>query len=247
MKGVMRTKILLSALLLFGVTAGHAQWRPVTAEEERFVQAVEAKVHKILSAAAHKMPGKWDIKIKTDQFQRHELDEGQHHGRPHEVRVELIMDYQPSDAEMAQMEKDIFAHAEQVKDYDPIPDELNRVNPEHRLNIYVSFVVNYYGFTPVFTADIPRLGYETTTPGAVYSFVQWRKMGINAPHSISYWGDFRRVQTRQGQQIVENFSALTDCRDAKTIILTVQSNERLIEKFIAVLDLEAVRAIVQEH
>jgi hypothetical protein len=47
------------------------------------------------------MPGKWDIKIETDQFQRHELDEGQHTGRPHEVRIRLIMDYQPTDAEVA--------------------------------------------------------------------------------------------------------------------------------------------------
>jgi hypothetical protein len=243
----MKSKISLLAIFLFGATAGYGQWRPVTAEEEAFLQPVEVKVKKILSTAAHKIPGKWGIKIETDQFQRHELDEGQHHGRPHEVRIRLIMDYQPTDAEVAQMDKEIFAHAEQTKNYDPIPDELNRINPERRLNIFVSLVVNYYGFQPVFPADIPGLGYETTTPGAFYSFVRWKHMGIGAPKSVIYLGQFKRLQTKDGPKIVEDFSTVADCRDAKTAIVEVQSSERLIEKFIAVLDVEALNTLFREH
>ena len=243
----MKAKIWFAAFFLFGVAVGNAQWRPLTAEEEKFVQTVEAKVHKILSSAANKMPGKWEIKIETDQFQRHELDDANHRGRPHEVRVRLIMDYQPSDAEMAQMDKEIFAHAAQTAKHDPIPDELNRVNPEFRWNLFASFVVNYYGFMPVSPADIPALGYETTPPGAIFSFVQWRKMGTGAPSSLLYFGDFKRVQTKGGQQIVENFSALTNCRDAKTVVLQVQSEERMIEKFIAALEINALQALVQEQ
>jgi len=243
----MKSKILLLAIFLFGGTAGYGQWRPVTAEEEKFVQTVEAKVNKILLATAHKMPGKWDIKIETDQFQRHELDEGQHSGRPHEVRVRLFMDYKPTDAEMEQMDKDIFAHAEQTQNYDPIPDELNRINPEFRWRLYASFVVNYYGFMPLSPAAIPGLGYETATPGAVYSFVQWKKMGTGAPASYIYLGHFKRIQTKDGQEIVEDFSAVANCRDVKTVIIEVQSSERLIEKFLALLDMDAVNALIREH
>lgn len=243
----MKNKVLLSAFLLFWAPAGSAQWRPITAEEEQFVQTVEAQVHKILSSAAHKIPGKWTIKLETDQFQRHELDDANHRGRPHEVRVRLIMDYMPSDAEVAQMDKEIFAHAAQTAKHDPIPEELNRKNPEFKWNLFVSFVVNYYGFMPVAPADIPALGYETNTPGAVYSFVQWRKIGIGAPTSYHYFGDFKRVQTRDGQRIVENFSSLRECREVKTVVLQVQSEERLIEKFIAALEMNALQALVQEQ
>lgn len=242
----MKSKIMLALLLLAGLTNGYAQWRAITAEEEKFVQAVEGKVHKILLAAAHKMPGKWEIKIETDQFQRHELDEGQHAGRPHEVRIRLYMDYQPSDAEVAQMDKEIFAHAEQTQKYDPIPDELNRVNPEFKWNLYVSFVVNYYGFMPVLPSDIPSLGYETQTPGAFFSFVRWKEMGVGAPESMIYVGQYKRVQSKDGLKIVEDFPAVTHCRDAKTAIIQVKSSERVIEKFIARLDLAAVNALFHE-
>lgn len=242
----MKNKILLAALL-FGATAGYGQWRPITAEEEKFVQAVEARVNKILLDAAHKMPGKWEVMIKTDQFQRHELDDANHRGRPHEVRIQLYMDYKPNDAEMEQMDKEIFAHAAQTAKHDPIPEELNRENPEFRWHLFASFVVNYYGFMPAAPADIPALGYETNTPGAVFSFVQWRKMGIGAPTSYHYFGDFKRVQTRDGQRIVENFSSLRECRAVKTVVLQVQSEERLIEKFIAALERNALQALVQEQ
>lgn len=243
----MKSQILFLTIFCFGVTTGYGQWRHITAEEDTFVRAVEAKVNKILLAAAHKMPGKWDIKIETDQYQRFDLDEGQHHGRPHEVRISLYLDYRPSDPEMEQMDKEIFAHGERTPNYDPIPDELNRVTPEFRWHLYVSFVVNYYGFMPVFPADTPSLGYETATPGAFYSFVRWKQMGTGAPISYLYLGQFKRIPSKSGPKIVEDFPAVTNCRDAKTIILQVQSSERLIEKFIALLDMDAVNALIREH
>lgn len=224
-----------------------AQWRDATPAETVFFNNVEREVHEILRAAAGKMPGKWDVKLETDEHQRASLDEGQHSGRPHEVRVWLTMDYQPSEAEQAEMEKDIFAFGEKTKNYDPVPDHLQRQSPEYRWNIYVSFVVNYYGFTPIYSDDIPKMGYEITVPGSVYSFVRWKDLGINPPYAMVYAGDLKTTQSSTGKVIGEAFGAQTDCRNARTVAINVQSDEVVIKQFLQVLDVAAVKRLVENY
>ncbi len=242
-----RSVVLVLLLLCSFIATTNAQWRPITPDEEAFVQTVEAKVRQVLLDAANGMGGKWEIKIETDKFQRYELDEGQHGGRPHEVRLMLTMGYQPSEAEREVMEKRINDHGERTSRYDPIPDELMRVSPEFEWQIYVSTVVNYYGFLPRTKNGVVSLGYQTNVPGTFFSAVRWKELGTGAPIHTLYLGDLKWERRKGEQYVVENFSTVTNCRNVRTILCEVHSNEKVAEAFIKKLNVTALNDLVRTH
>ena len=179
----------------------------------------------ILNNATAKLEGDWDVLLETDNYQRHSIDGGQHDGRPHELRINLYLQYKPSDEEEGAMQKKIFEYADETAQYDPIPDDVNRRNPEFKWNIFCSFVVNYYGFMSFNTTEVSNLGYEMEEPNADFCYMKWKENGIGAPVSYMYIGDFAKTVSSSGTMLDENFSTITNCRDAKTVILQVQSSE----------------------
>lgn len=242
----MKTKSIakLVIYLLCGILAHvRAQSQGISPEEGAFVRTVETKVHRILRAAANSMAGQWDIKIKTDKLEWVER-EGHEWGRPHEVRVILQMAYQPTESEREAMETRINKHWERAEGLDPIPDEVTRVSPEFEWQIYVTAIVNFYGFIPRARSAVALLGYETNWPGTFFSNVRWRKLGTGAPIHALYLGDFRWQRTNGDLLLVENFSSVTDCRDVRTILCEVHSNEKVAEIFLRNLNIAALNELV---
>jgi hypothetical protein len=122
-----------------------------------------------------------------------------------------------------------------------------RVSPEFEWQIYVTAVVNYYGFLPRSKNGIVRMGYQTNVPGKVFSAVRWKELGTGAPIQTLYLGDFKWVRRRGEQLIVEDFSAVTNCRNVRTILFDVHSNEAVAEKFIKKLDLTVMNELVRTN
>lgn len=226
--------------------ASGTTWRPITPAEEQFVQSIEAPLHAILREAAQRMPGRWEIRLRTDPHQRHELDDAHHQGRPHELRVELSMDWQPSDAELATQDAAIHRHAQEAARFDPIPDHLNRRNPEHRQNLSVMLVANAYGFTPTSIAGAASLGELTQVPGTAFSYLRWRSMGIGAPKRIVFLGEFTRRAGEGGERLVETFGRVSDCRNLRTIIIEIASSEDRSQAFLAGLDIARLNALIRD-
>jgi hypothetical protein len=221
-----------------------AQSQGISPEENAFVQTVETKVQDILLAAANSMHGQWDVKIKTDKLEWVER-EGHERGRPHEVRVILQMAYQPSETEREAMETRINKHWGRAEGLDPIPDEVTRVSPEFEWQIYVTAIVNFYGFIPRAKSAVVSLGYETNWPGVFFSNVRWRQLGTGAPIHTLHLGDFKWQRNNDVQLLVEDFSSVTDCRDVRTILCEVHSNEKVAETFIRKLNIAALNELVR--
>jgi hypothetical protein len=244
--GSMKTKSLATlvvSLLSMIVAKEGAHGQGITPAERAFSEAVEAKVKEVLLTAARGMGGSWDIKIKTDRLEYIER-EGHERGKPHEVRVILDMAYQPSETEREVMEARINKHWDRPE---PIPDEVTRVAPEFEWQIHVSTIVNFYAFVPFSKNGSLALGYETSVPGTFFSYCRWRKLGTGAPIHSLFVGDYKWQRKSEGPFLTEDFSRLADCRDVRTIIMEVHSNEKVSETFIKKLDVTALNELVRTH
>lgn len=226
--------------------AGEGGWRRITPAEEQFVRAVAARIYEVLRAAASRLPGRWDLKLETEQLKSTELDQGQHHNRPHEVRVHLYAEWQPSEVERAVVDREIDRHAQEEARFDPVPDHVNRRNPAFKLALHAQVIVNPYGYQPVLLSAAGQLGEVTHVPGTAFSYLRWRQMGIEAPRRVLYLGELARRAGEGGERLFETFGATADCRNVRTLVIEVDSDEALSQAFVAGLDVPRLNALVRE-
>ena len=231
------------------MAAAAGGWRNITPQEEQFVQLVEKRVYAALRGAAQRMGSKWKVDIlKTNEHQRHAVDDAAHRGRPHEVRVEFHMEFVPaSDAELGELDRQIDLFDQKVSRMDPVPDTVMRTNPAFKRELYAEVIVNYGGFMPMSFKAAAALGEATNVPGTAYSYLRWKQMGTGAPKRILYLGEFRRGPYSGEERLLEAFTNTPDCRDVRTIIVEVSSNESVSDQFIKALDLEDLGALIANH
>ena len=239
--------LLSGALTPFGAALG--DWRDITPEEEHFVQLVEKRTYAVLRNAAQNMGSRWKIvDLGTNNFQRKAVDGANHKGRPHEVRVELHMEYQPADdAELGVLDGEIDQFSQRVARMEKVPDALARTNPSHKKELYTVLIVNYMGFMPLSIKAAASLGDIAQYPGTVFSYVQWKGIGESAPKRTLLMGEFRRGPHSGEERIFETFADTPDCRNVRTIILNVQSNETISDQFVKALDLQDLNALIAKH
>ncbi len=199
----------------------------------------------LLGDAAKKMAGDWMIEFNADKSSQQQVNILQHDGKPHEFRCSLSMEYIATPAEKAAMDDELALYFKnQPKKETAAGSRLN--DPSLKYSIEVTAIINPYSFTPVDVQQVSTLGATTNVPGSVLTLFRNKELGTGTPYYSLYLGDYHMVNENGKQLLKESFGKISDCTNARTMLIEVHSSPAVADLFISKLDLTAFNRLLQD-